>query len=122
MSDEQEITCIVCPIGCKIRVRVDGKRFQVVEGSKCKRGVDYARHEALDPRRVLTTSMLVEDGEWPLVSVRSSQPIPKEKLFDVLQEIKTTIVKAPIKRGQVIIQNVGKTSSNMVATKTVNKK
>jgi len=121
VRSEREITCIVCPIGCKIRVRSDGEKLDVLSGYKCKQGVDYAVNEALDPRRMLTTSMLVEGGEWPLVSVKSSKSVPKDKIFDVLKEVKKTIVNAPVKSGQIVIKNVAYTGLDIVATKTVNK-
>ena len=119
MNAEKEITCIVCPIGCKILVRTDGTRLEVLKGNKCKKGLEYARNEALDPRRMLTTSVLVKNGDWPLVSVKSSQPIPKEKLFLVLQEIKTAKVESPVKSGQVILRNVADTGIDIIATKKV---
>jgi len=121
MTNEKRITCVVCPIGCKILIKTDGTRFKILEGNKCKKGIEYARNEALDPRRMLTTSVLIEDGEWPLVSVKSSQPIPKEKVFTVLKEIKKTIAKAPIKSGQMVISNVADTNIDIIATKTVKK-
>ena len=121
MIEEKEITCIVCPIGCKILVRIDGKQIENFDGNKCKQGIDYAKHEALDPRRMLTTSVFVGDGEWRLVSVKSSQPIPKDKVFQVLKEIKNTKVKAPINSGQKILNNVANTGIDILATKTVKK-
>ncbi|MCK5029919.1 MAG: DUF1667 domain-containing protein [Thermoplasmatales archaeon] len=119
MIAERNITCIVCPIGCKILIKTDGTQFEIVEGNKCKRGIEYARSEALDPRRMLTTSVLVNNGEWPLASVKSSKPVPKEKLFSVLKEIGGTAVKAPVKSGQIIIKNTANTGTDIVATKTV---
>ena len=121
MKNEKEITCIVCPVGCKILVKSDGKKAEVLSGEKCKKGIDYAMHEALDPRRMLTSWILVEGGEWPLVSVKSSKSIPKEWIFDILEEIKKTIVKAPIKSGQIVIKNVSGIGIDIVATKTVHK-
>jgi CxxC motif-containing protein len=121
MKTEKEITCIVCPIGCKILVKSDGKRAEILSGEKCKKGIDYAMHEALDPRRMLTTSILVDMGEWPLVSVKSSHPVPKNKVFDVLKEIKKSRVNAPVKSGQILIKNVAGTGLNIVATKMVDK-
>ena len=119
MNAEKEITCIVCPIGCKILVRTDGTRFEVLKGNKCKRGIEYTRNEALDPRRTLTTSVLVKNGDWSLVSVKSSQPVPKEKLFLVLLEIKKATVKAPVASGQIVLKNVSDTGIDILATKTV---
>ena len=119
MASEQEVTCIICPIGCKILVRTDGIEFEVLGGNKCKKGIEYARNEALDPRRMLTTSVLVKNGDWPLVSVKSSKPVPKQKVFSVLEEIKRINVKAPVKSGRVILRNVAETGIDIIATKTV---
>ena len=121
MTEEKEITCIVCPIGCKIQVKTDGKHFEVCDGHKCKRGIEYARYEALDPRRMLTSSILVKDGEWPLVSVKSSKTIPKNKVFDVLIEIKKAKINAPVNLGQIIIKNVADTKIDIIATKSIKK-
>ena len=121
MTDEKEITCIVCPIGCKILVKTDGKNFEIGDGHKCKRGIEYAKSEVLDPRRMLTSSILVKQGEWPLVSVKSSKTIPKNKVFDVLKEIKKSRIKAPVKLGQIIIKNVADTKIDIIATKSIKK-
>jgi CxxC motif-containing protein len=117
--DEKKITCIVCPVGCKILVKTDGKQFEIQGGNKCKKGIEYARNEVLDPRRILTTSILVKGGEWPLVSVRSTQPIPKDKIFAVLREIHKISVGAPVGVGQVIVKNIVNLGIDIVATKTV---
>ena len=119
--NEKEITCIVCPIGCKILVRTDGSTFELVGGNKCKQGIEYAKSEVLDPRRMLTTSVLVHGGKWPLVSVKSSKPVPKGKIFDVLEEIKKVSVNAPVFSGQVVLENVSGTKIDIISTKNVNK-
>ena len=121
MTDEKTITCIVCPIGCKIMIKTDGTQFELVDGNKCKKGVDYARSEALDPRRMLTSSILVKNGEWPLVSVKSSSPVPKNKIVSVLNEIKKSSVIAPVESGQILINNVADTNIDIVATKSIKK-
>jgi CxxC motif-containing protein len=116
---EKEITCIVCPIGCKILVSAEGTRLKTLKGNKCKKGVEYARNEVFDPRRMLTTSVLVKHGEWPLVSVKSSQPVPKEKIFFVQKVLQKITVNAPIKCGQILMKNVANTGIDIIATKTI---
>ena len=115
---EKRITCIVCPIGCKILIKSNG---EIIKGNKCKQGIDYARSEALDPKRVLTSSVLVKNGDWPLVSVKTTKPVPKDKINNVLNEIKTLKVQAPVKIGQIIIKNICKTDVDIVATKNIKK-
>jgi CxxC motif-containing protein len=65
---------------------------------------------------------LVENGKWPLVSVKTTKPIPKDKIFDVLKEIKQVKINAPVKLGQKLMKNVANTGIDVVATKTVEKK
>ncbi len=122
MTTEKTITCIVCPIGCKIQVKIDGQKCDVVKGNKCKQGIDYAINEALNPKRVLTSSVLVDGGNWPLVSVKTSKTVPKGKIFSVLKEIKRKKVKAPVTSGEIIIKNVAGTKVDLIATKTVKAK
>lgn len=119
--NEKEITCIVCPIGCKILVKTDGKKFELVDGNKCKSGIDYARSETLDPRRILASSVLVKNGLWPLVSVKTNKPVPKDKIFKVMKEIKKAEIDAPVKLGQIIIKNVLNTGIDIIATKNIEK-
>lgn len=118
--DKREITCIVCPIGCKILATVDGTNIKKIEGYKCKRGVEYTRSEILDPRRVLTSSISVINGEWLLVSVKTSKPVPKDKVFDILRVTRKTKAKAPVNIGQTLIKDVAGTGIDIVATRSVN--
>lgn len=119
MINKKEITCIVCPIGCKITLRKKGTSSDVITGNKCKKGKEYARNEVFDPRRILTSSIRVEGGEWPLVSVKSTNPVPKEKIFTVLKKLHKTTIKAPVKSQQLILKNVANTGIDIITTKTV---
>ena len=122
MVVEKKITCILCPIGCEILAEIKEGECRIIEGCKCKGGEEYAINEVFNPKRMLTTSILIENGVWPLVSVKSSKPIPKEKLFNVLKQIKKTTIKAPVKSGQIIIKNLENIGINIIATKTVKEK
>ena len=122
MIRHQEITCIICPIGCKIQVQTSGNQILHIDGEKCRRGLDYAQSEALDPRRVLTTSVVIDKGEWPLVSVKTTKPVPKSQLFTILKEIRKIHLCAPVSCGQVLFSNICDSSIDVVATKTVKRK
>ena len=69
--------------------------------------------------RNIATSILVEGGEMPLASVRLSAPIPKAKIFDVMNEIRKVKRTAPIHEGEVVIENVLGLGSNVIVTRTV---
>jgi CxxC motif-containing protein len=97
----------------------DGTKAEIVSDHRCKQGISYAKNEALDPRRMLTSSILVHNGEWPLVSVKTTEPVPKDKIFTVLKQIKKTVVNAPIQTGDVLIPKVSDLPIDIVATKTI---
>ncbi|MFW9939834.1 MAG: DUF1667 domain-containing protein [Candidatus Thorarchaeota archaeon] len=112
----KEIRCIVCPTGCLVHVEnINGEL--VIEGHSCKRGEEYAREEFIAPKRILTTTIRVENGFLPLVPVRSDTPIPKEKLHETLKEIAKTKVKAPIKMGEILIKKVLGLDVNIIASR-----
>ena len=51
---EQEITCISCPVGCRMQVTVEKGEVSQVTGNACKRGEVYARKESLRQERMVT--------------------------------------------------------------------
>ena len=117
---EKTVRCIVCPTGCEIHVKnIDGEL--IVEGHTCKRGEDYAKDEFIAPKRILTTTMRVENGFLPLIPVRSDKPIPKDKLGETLKLIAKTQTKAPIKMGDNLIENVLDLEINIIASRDLNK-
>ena len=114
----KEIRCIVCPTGCLVHVEnVNGEL--VIEGHSCNRGEEYAREEFISPKRILTTTMRVENGFLPLIPVRSDVLLPKEKLKETLKEIAKTVVEAPIKMGDILIQNVVGLDVNIIASRNL---
>lgn len=119
MWETRNITCIVCPVGCDIKVEGKGDQIKSITGYGCKRGEEYARGEFICPVRILTTTVKVEGSKVPLVPVRSDKPIPKEMLLKCMEEICKHSVKTPVKCYDVIIPNILGTGSNIVATANV---
>lgn len=113
--------CIICPRGCSLTLVQKDAQWEVF-GAACRRGVDYGIEEATAPRRMLTTTMEVEDGVRARVSVRSSQALPKEILFPVLESLRGKKVPAPIEPGQIVVENVGGTEMSLIATSRVERK
>jgi len=101
---KMELTCVVCPNGCLLTVwQEDGETK--VEGAACKNGVAYGETELTDPRRVLTTSVAVKGGTLPLVSVRSTSPVPKKDLLPAVAALRNLTVGAPVRIGDVIYED-----------------
>ena len=78
--------------------------------------------ELIAPKRSIASSVLVEGGELPLVSVRTKGVIPKNMIFPVMKEIRKTVVKAPVEEGSVLIPDVLGLGIDVIATKRVEKK
>ena len=116
---KKEIICTVCPRGCHVMVEGEGEKILSVEGHSCKRGLEYASTEFAHPVRILTTTVKIADAANDLLPVRSSKPLPKEKLFDCMEVIRAAQVKLPVKRYDVIIPNICGTGADIVATKTL---
>lgn len=114
-----KITCVSCPLGCELKVEVIDGKVASVTGNSCKRGIEYAKSEMLDPRRMLTTTVKLTDGVYPLVPVRTQAPIPKTLLKDSMESLKGIRLKAPVSMGQTIIPNLLNTGIPVIATRSV---
>ncbi len=115
------IICVGCPKGCRIKIEDKGGEITDISGYACDKGREYAREEFKNPTRILPTTVIVENGELPLVSVKTEKPIPKKNLLPAMKEIAKTRVKAPISIGDVIIDNILNTEVNIIATNNVDK-
>lgn len=112
-----EIICIGCPMGCNLSVELSDGRVEKVSGNTCRRGEDYARKEMTNPTRIVTSTVRVKDRE--MVSVKTSKDIPKDKIFDCVRELRGICLTAPVRMGQVIVENVADTGVSVIATKEI---
>lgn len=117
--EKRTLTCIGCPLGCAVTVELDNGEIINVIGNTCKRGDDYARKEVTHPMRVVTSTVRVTGGELPVVSVKTEHDIPKEKIMDVMKGLVDISVPAPVRIGDIVLENVAQTGVNMIATKDV---
>lgn len=115
---KREMICINCPRGCHLTV--DDEKL-TVEGNFCPRGKTYGINEVTHPMRTLTSTAYVKNGTIDRVSVKSDKPIPKELMFKVMDEINKIRLNAPVTIGDILIENVLDTGSNIIATKSVGK-
>lgn len=116
----KEFTCILCPNGCEIQAELDENNgVQSINGANCQGGVTYVRQELTNPQRTISSSVLVKGGALPLVSVRLSRPVPKNSIFAVMEQIKSVVLTAPVRTGDVVLSNVLDLGSDVIATKDV---
>lgn len=111
----KELICIVCPKGCHLRV--DEEYGYAVTGNGCPRGAEYGRAELTNPTRVVTSTVRCTGGAWPRCPVKTDHPIPKGLMFAVMAALDGVEVSAPVRVGQVVLENVCGTGANIVATR-----
>ena len=116
---EKHLTCICCPLGCRITVLLDGNEIANISGNTCKRGEEYARREITAPVRTVTTTVRVTGGASPVVSVKTKTDIPKGRIFDCIACLKNISVEAPVNIGDVIVKDVAGTGIDIIATKEI---
>ena len=113
------LICIGCPLGCPLTVEMEGNEVKSVSGNTCPRGDAYAKKELTNPTRIVTSTVRVAGGKLAMVSVKTESDIPKGKIFDCVKALKDIEVTAPVKIGDVIVENVAGTGVNVIATKNV---
>ncbi|MEM2150831.1 MAG: DUF1667 domain-containing protein, partial [Candidatus Bathyarchaeia archaeon] len=114
----RRITCIICPLGCALKVLLKNGEVVSVEGNRCQRGVMYAKDE-VKPKRTLITVVKVYGGALPVVSVKISKPIPKDLIPEAMKAVSKVSVRAPVKIGDVIIKNLLGLGVDVIATRDV---
>lgn len=111
--------CIGCPLGCRLEVDEDEAGHSIVEvrGFSCRRGKEYAVQEHTAPQRTVTTTVGINGGIWPRLPVRTSVPVPKDKVVVVCHRLAAVCVQAPVQLGQVIVADVAGTGCDVIATR-----
>ena len=118
----RNLTCIGCPMGCPLTVKLEDTEVINIEGNICKRGAVYGKKEVTNPTRIVTTTVRVSGGAETVVSVKTKEDIPKGKIFECVKALKTVEVPAPVHIGDVLLEDVAGTGVDIVATKNVGTK
>ncbi|MFA6508201.1 MAG: DUF1667 domain-containing protein [Treponemataceae bacterium] len=139
----RELTCVVCPIGCRLAAKGKSDKLTVT-GNRCPRGQAYAAEEIRAPKRVLTaTCALGPAGSEGLAGacsdqdeairsrlrrkgmceprrlpVKSSRACPKERLNEMLTDLYAVRVKPPVKLGDIILADWKGTGIDILAART----
>lgn len=113
----KEFVCIECPKGCRLKVDDDMN----VTGNTCIRGKTYAINELTCPKRVITSTVVIESKLVSRMPVMTENEVPKEKMFDIVKALDNVRLVAPVKCRDVVIENVCGTGVNIIATRTIEK-
>ena len=111
----RELVCIVCPKGCTMKIEEKDGEISVT-GNSCKRGASFAVSEMTEPKRTVCTTVRTVFKDAPVIPVRVSAEIPKDRIFDVMREINAVTLSSPVGRNDVIIKNVLGLGADVIAT------
>lgn len=107
-------TCIMCPIGCELHIDKKQNGDILVSGNGCIRGEEYAKSEVTKPMRTVTSLVRYKDSVY---SVKTTKPVPKELIGEVLKEINNIVLLRKPRYHEVIIKNVLKTGADVIITR-----
>ncbi len=113
----KNLICICCPKGCHLSV--DENNGFAVTGNTCKRGEVYGKQEIQDPQRIVTSTVAVSGGIYSRCPVKTNKTISKALMFKAMETLDHIKVPAPIKRGDVIVQNLCGTGADFIATRDI---
>jgi len=113
--EDKCFTCVVCPRGCSLSVRVSPDGTEV-SGHACPKGEVYGRQEAVDPRRSLTTTLRTDNAQRPRLPVRSSADLPLNRLLDAMAELDSVCLRGPLSCGTVVYRNLLGLGVDMMCT------
>lgn len=122
----RELTCITCPIGCRLVVESAPENSTPatsnelsIGGNRCPRGAAYAREELFAPKRTVTATCRAVTGSVRRIPCRTASPFPKERVKELLEAIYALEKPLPVRRGQVIIRDALGLGIDVVATRTL---
>ncbi|HYO87430.1 MAG TPA: DUF1667 domain-containing protein [Candidatus Limnocylindrales bacterium] len=111
--------CIGCPLGCRLEVEEDQDEIVAIRGFSCKLGKDYARREHTDPRRMVTTTVAIDGGMWARLPVKTTAPVPKDRVQEVCSALRRVRAAAPVRLGDVVVSDILGTGADIVATRSM---
>lgn len=106
----KEITCIICPNGCDLRVLDD----ESIVGNLCNRGLEFAKEELTDPKRSLTTTCKTIYKDVPVVAVKSDRLVKKDLVLKIVEEVNKVVINKPLAIGDIVIGNVLNSGANII--------
>ncbi len=114
---KKELICIVCPMGCHLEVDIDND--YAVTGNQCKRGEVYGKKELTNPTRTITSTVRIKGGIYNRIPVKTDKEISKKSIFEVMKLLEGVELIAPVKVGDVVLENILDTDVNIVTTRSM---
>ena len=122
VTETLQFNCTTCPSECLLTVEVERETggsvaaVRSVTGNSCPRGDKFAHQELTCPVRVLTTTVAVSVGDEALLPVRTAEAIPLELHAQAMDLIRGLVIEAPIRMGDVVLEDLLNTNIDLIAS------
>lgn len=113
---KRNLICIICPRGCSLSADISADGVTVT-GNACPKGEEYAVNECTNPVRTVTATVRVSNRYNTMVSVKTANPVPKDKMMDVMKALRSIQIDAPAAIGDVVLKDI--CGSDIIVTKAV---
>lgn len=100
----KEVICTCCPQGCHLQV--DEANDYKVTGNGCPNGIAYGKEELTHPTRIITSTVRAEGCLHSRCPVKTSKPVPKGQMAEVVAALDSVVLHAPIHVGDVVLTDV----------------
>lgn len=120
--EKREYTCIVCPKSCKGTLSIADDGGMITEGFDCKNGKQYAQDEYTAPKRMLTTTVAIENAVFNLLPVVGSGEIRRSQIPECLDYLYQISVQAPVKAGEILVKDICGSGVDILAARSLSTK
>ncbi len=114
-----ELVCVACPLGCRLTVATAADGTVQVRGNRCPRGETWGREESLAPRRTVTAVVRTDSADFPCAPVRTSVPLARERVRELLADLYRLRVSLPLPAGTVLFEDWRGTGVRVLCTRTL---
>lgn len=126
-TETLQFNCTTCPSECLLTVEVERDTngavaaVRSVTDNSCPRGDKFAHQELTCPMRVLTTTAAVSGGDEALLPVRTAEAIPLTLHAQAMNLLRGAVVEAPIRMGDVVLENLLNTNIDLIASMDIDR-
>jgi len=114
----KQITCITCPIGCRVSVETKDGQY-VISGNKCAKGENFVKAELTSPMRSLSTTVRTVFANAPVLPVKTNGEVPKEKIKEIMRELSKITVTEKTGIGETIVSGISGTNCDIIAVSNI---
>ena len=101
----------MCPLGCEMTYQILPNKEIKVSGNNCIRGEQFLKSELTCPMRSVSTLVRLKNKA---IACKTSVPVPKSKIQDVLNEAKDIVLIQKPKHHAVIKKNIANTGADLI--------